>query len=259
MTSKLPSPDIYARHWDRYVRRWFETKTARGTDLEMPGDEWGDPAHWDELYRSLFLPAGASEWQRAVEIGQGSGKYTVKVLSNSEAALRAYDVSAEFLQVCEQRCHDWIAAGRLSLHQLNVDRPTLMLDELDGSEWRRRVDGFYSIDAMVHVDLQYLIVYLITAALVLRPGGKLILTLADATGNLGFSKLLGDIRPLWKTQDGTVGSGKFEWMSPDLVRSILSRLGFEIDRLDTTKRDMRVTASLTDPSRADTFEAFIRC
>ncbi|MGH8542407.1 MAG: hypothetical protein ACREX3_01915 [Gammaproteobacteria bacterium] len=111
---------------------------------------------------------------------------------------------------------------------------------------------------MVHVDLQYLIVYLITAALTLRPGGKLILTLADATCDRGFRKLLTDIQRTWITQNRPLGRGKFEWMSSDMVRLILPRLGFEVDLLDTLRRrDMRVIASLIDPQRADALETFI--
>ncbi|MGH8542408.1 MAG: hypothetical protein ACREX3_01920 [Gammaproteobacteria bacterium] len=136
MNFERPSPNIHGQHWDDYVQRWFKSKSAHGTDMEMPGDEWGNPASWEELYRHLFVPAGASTWERAVEIGQGSGKYTVKVLANSESVVRAYDVSAEFLRVCDQRCRNWISAGRLSLHHLDTDRPNLLLNELDECGWR---------------------------------------------------------------------------------------------------------------------------
>src|SRR5690242_13487394 len=94
---------IYAEAWDGYVESWPELNKLLGGKLEWVGDEWGSADGWGAVYRELFIPAGVSAWQRAVEIGQGSGKYTLKVLTGSEATVRAYDVSPKFLQVCEQR------------------------------------------------------------------------------------------------------------------------------------------------------------
>jgi hypothetical protein len=238
---------IYGRTWDHYAETW---KSADGSH-RWPGDEWGTAQMWDALYKQLFVPANVSQWQRAVEIGQGSGKYTLKVLEGSAATVRAYDVSAKFLKVCETRCADWINRSRLSLQVLEPGRADYLLDDLEVQGWRRNVDAFFSIDAMVHVDLQYLIVYLMTAALVLKPGGKLILTLADATSELGFRKLLEEVPWTFATQDWPVGTGKFEWLSPDLVRSILTRLGFTIDLLDNSGRDINVRASLVNVQVAD--------
>ena len=63
--------------------------------------------------------------------------------------------------------------------------------------WRGQVDAVYSIEAMVHVDLQYLMAYLLTAAAALRPEGKLIMTLATMNSDHGFGKLLRDVRNFW--------------------------------------------------------------
>jgi hypothetical protein len=228
----------YGRGWDRYVERHDQEG--------WPGDEWGEPDWWEALFDELFRPF-VTDWKRAVEIGQGSGKYTLKVLAESEATIRAYDVSARFLGVCEERCRDQIEAGRLSLHLIGEESGQ-MLSELD--DWRREIDAFYSIDSMVHVDLQDLIPYLLTAALVLRQGGKLILTLADATTPQGFKKLLTDIRLGPKT-------GKFEWVSPDIAKTILPRLGFEIDLLREAGHDLSLVATLRRPRMAEGLEKFL--
>ncbi len=66
---------------------------SKALGVEWPGDEWGDPAQWERFYQELFVKHGVSDWQKAVEIGQGSGKYTLKVLSNPDVHIRAYDVS----------------------------------------------------------------------------------------------------------------------------------------------------------------------
>jgi SAM-dependent methyltransferase len=248
---------IYGRYWDRYVERWADANKRLGEKYQWPGDEWGSPDGWEVLYRELSLPAGMEHWQQAVEIGPGSGKYTLKVLADSQALVRAYDVSTQFLRVCETRCEEWIRQGRLSLHLLSADRPDQMLSNLNHCGWQRNTDAFYSIDAMVHVDLQYLIVYLITAALTLKPGGKLILTLADATRDPGFMKLLKDILWTYPAQRSPSGSGKFEWLSPDIVQSILPRLGFRLDFFSDRQRDMRLIASLNEPQAADRLLRYI--
>jgi SAM-dependent methyltransferase len=242
---------IYATTWDDYVERWTPVEGAG----EWPGDEWGYAELWEEIFQTVFVPAGVAAWSRAVEIGPGSGKYTVKVFSASTCVVRGYDVSARYLDVCEARCADWIGSGRLSLHLIAGARADELVGDLDDAGWTRSVDALYSIDAMVHVDLQYLMVYLITAGLVLKPGGKLILTLADVTRDPGFVHLLNDI--MWTYPIQGQPSGKFEWLSPDIVRSVLARLGFEVDSLTDTQRDLHLVASLRDPERADDLRRFL--
>src|SRR5688572_33016577 len=104
---------IYARFWDNYVQNWPATKDSLGGQKEWPGDEWGSG---QLVYENLLVASGVLDWQRAVEIGPGSGKYTLRVLAGSRAVVRAYDISPQFLKVCEARCEHAVAEGRLSLH-----------------------------------------------------------------------------------------------------------------------------------------------
>jgi SAM-dependent methyltransferase len=238
------------QYWDKYVRDWTSE------EFDWPGDEWCDDETWLQMqFDRLVRRAGVESWKRAVEIGPGSGKHALLVLGTSEVELRAFDVSPEFLSVCADRCRNEIAAGRLSLHQISVQDPASALDRLQ--DWRRTVDGFYSLEAMVHVDLQYLIVYLITAALVLRPGGKLVMNVATATNEQGFELLLSDIKRYWPVQ--LEPSGKFEWLSRELVERVLARLGFQFDFIsEDRRRDVEFIASLAHPDVADRFEAYLR-
>lgn len=250
---------IYGRFWDHYVEN-LSTKLSQGEDgpLDWPGDEWGSPAAWAQRFEDLFEPA-VGAWRRAVEIGPGSGKYTLKVLERSpEAEVRAYDASAKFLEVCVQRCEEHVSSGRLCPRLLHTVDPGQLLDDLDAAGWRRRVDGFFSIDVMVHIDLQYLIVYWLTAALVLRPKGQFVMTLNDVTREPGFQKLLADIRWTFPSQGRPLGSGKFEWLSPEIVESILPRLGFRVVKLCEAGRDLHLVAELEDPSRADALARHLR-
>jgi SAM-dependent methyltransferase len=237
-------------YWDRYVREWTSGH------LRWPGDEWCEDESWLRMqFDRLVGRAGLEDWKRAVEIGPGSGKHALMVLGASPAEVRAFDLSPEFMAICEDRCRDEIAAGRLSLHEIDLSNPASMLDALE--EWRRTVDGVYSLEAMVHVDLQFLIAYFITAALVLRPGGKLVMNLATATNEQGFELLLSDIRRYWPVQ--LEPSGKFEWLSRELVEHVLERLGFEFDFISQEmRRDVEFIASLARPDVADEFERFLR-
>jgi hypothetical protein len=251
------SEGIYGHYWDDYIDSWAQRNEAWGNKFEWPGDEWGSQRDWDFIWHHFFKPGDVEHWQRAVEIGPGSGKYTLRILGGSEAKVRAYDISAKYLEVCARRCQQPIADGRLSLHLLDINSPNQIVSEIEAAGWRRQVDAFVSIAAMVHVDLQYMIVYLLNAALSLKRGGKLVLTLADATSPYGFLQLLEDIRWAYPAQKDPRGSCKFEWLSPDLVRYVLGQLGFDVLLLENTVRDIRLVASLERPAAADALEKYI--
>jgi SAM-dependent methyltransferase len=244
--------------WDDYVDRWPPEVGSGSPDLEWPGDEWGNDTSWERMYGWLLAPAGVDAWERAVEIGPGSGKYTVKVLENPRVAIRGYDISPRFLEVCEKRCADWIEEGRLSLHLLEGKRPNELLADLTACGWRRSIDALYSIDVMVHVELEYLMAYLITAAAALKPGGRLILTVANAASDDGFDKVLGDIRNSYPLDRADQDAGRFAWLSPEIVESIIARTGFRIDQMMHGRgRYVVVIATLERPEVGDELEAFL--
>ncbi len=59
-------------------------------------------------------------------------------------------------------------------------------------------------------------------------------------------------------QGRPLGSGKFEWLSPDIVESLLPRLGFCVVELCEAGRDLHVVAELEDAARADALEGHLR-
>jgi hypothetical protein len=93
--------------------------------------------------------------------------------------------------------------------------------------------------------------YLLTASVALRHGGYLIMTMADATTDQGFQFLVSRIARFYGQQGEPVG--KFEWISTDIAKSILGRLGFEVLVARTPPRgqgrNVHVVARLADPSR----------
>jgi SAM-dependent methyltransferase len=248
---------FHGRIWNRYVRHALAADP--GT---RPGDEWGSAAVWGWRFGALFEPAGVAEWRTALEIGPGTGKYTRLVLERSPALVHCLDVSRAFLGLLEQELAAFVAAGRVRPALLGGERPDEVLAYCETQGLRRRLDAVFSVDAMVHVDLQYLVAYLVTAALCLREGGALVMTLADPTTTRGFEKLLDDVRRYYPKQGRP--TPKFEWVSRDIAVAVLERLGFRILRCDTpappggAARDLFVVATLAAPATADIHERVLR-
>ena len=248
----MSSPATNQQDWDKYVTD-VAAKHADRDDVRFPGDEWGAEAQWHELFESLFSPAGVGEWKQALEIGQGAGKYTKMVFDAApDCRIAAFDVSSEYLKVCGERLSHEVGAGRLLLEHLADKQPDEMVLALERLGMAGELDGFFSMDAMVHVDLQYLIAYFITAAVTLREGGHLIMTVADASTRTGFDFLLARTSTFYPRKHDPLG--KFEWASRDIVRSIVERLGFEVVRCDSppndTGRDVHLIARLVNRDAA---------
>lgn len=247
-------------HWDHYVKAELAKRQNGHGHRSHPGDEWASRDRWQLLFDELFRRAGVSGWRRAAEIGAGSGKYTALAFEAApELEILSFDVSKEFISVCEARFASGDTKGRFHPVHIPGETANELLLEIEARGWRRKLDAVFSIDAMVHVDLQYLSAYLLTAALTLRQGGSLVLTLADATNDHGFDHLLRGIKRHYPLQ-GDPGI-KFEFLSPDIVGSVLTRLGFRISVLDQwspagfgTGRDLHVVAELEQLDRAECFE-----
>jgi phospholipid N-methyltransferase len=221
-------PETYADYWDSYVRHFPQRKSAYGEHVEWPGDEWGTPQNWKSLFSDLFLAKIDPAPKTAIEIGPGSGKYTLMFLdAYPSASLVAADVSHAYLKVLEERCAEQIGAGRLATALIGEDHRAITMIAAEHGIGPGELDVLFSIDAMVHVDLQYLVAYWLSAQELLRPGGKLIMTLADATRDGGFAKLMNDVARLFPLQGRA--SDKFEWLCPQLVESVLGRLGFSVE------------------------------
>lgn len=235
----MSNPDnLYQQHWDFYA------KNARREGDRWPGDEWGTPESWERVFKKLFLDQGAAGWRNCVEIGPGSGKYTIKLLQNSEAHVVAADISPGYQQHFRTRLTEAGLIDRVTPVLLDNNSATLR-KAIEAKNWSGGVDALYSIDAMVHVDLQYIIAYWITAAASLKVGGRLVMTLSNVCSDKGFEKLIVDTKRMFERM--TQHTARFEWMSPDQVRSIMPRLCFAIDMLDTSGRDIHLVATLKSP------------
>ncbi|QYU66399.1 hypothetical protein J4558_15590 [Leptolyngbya sp. 15MV] len=195
---------------------------------------------------------------------EGGGKYTERVLrANDKVRVFGFDVSRNFLDSTAARLGDFVQADRLTLTEIDAVAPDAMTALIEAAGLKRRVDAMFSIDAMVHVDLQYLFTYWVNAAQVLKPGGRILMTLADPTTESGLQKITRDIRKFYKFQ-GRI-CPKFEYLSAEIVRHCLGELGFEIELLEPWSywdgrpaRDLYLIAKLVDVAKAETFRGALR-
>ncbi len=255
----------YSDYWNRYVAEAFpKLQENDGRTLTYPGEEWGDERSWSWIFDKLFTPSGVAHWDAAIEIGGGGGKYTERVLrANDRVRVFGFDVAKNFLDATAQRLADFVKADRLTLTEIDPVAPDAMLALIEKAGLKRKVDAMFSIDAMVHVDLQYVLTYWMNAGLVLKPGGRLLMTLADPTTPSGLQKITRDIRKFYKNQ-GRI-CPKFEYMSEEIVRHVLGELGFEVELLDRSEywdnrpaRDIYLIAKLVDPAKAERFRDALR-
>lgn len=254
---------LYSDHWDRYVKVEFPAKHKDKEGIQWPGDEWANEPFWERVFETLFVPAEVKLWKVAAEIGAGAGKYTQLVFDAApDVQVLLYDVSAEFLKVCKKRFKARIKAGQAHLQQLFGKDPAEMLLDIESRGLGRQLDAVYSIDAVVHVDFQYVAAYLTTAALTLRQGGYVILTLADASSEHGFLHLMRGISLYYDKQGQPCG--KFEYIGPEMVRRFLTRLGFELRYFENwtisgqnVGRDLFVIATLEDLEKADEHRSYL--
>jgi SAM-dependent methyltransferase len=250
----------YRAQWDAYVEGWSRAQVG---DFDLPkenwpGDEWGKKTDSEQIFRFMFLDFGARNWRHCVEIGAGSGKYTRLLLDYSASNIVAFDISPAFLDVLRRRLETEIKAGLVIPVLLEGKSSSEILDFLDHRGLTGRLDCFYSINAMVHVTLQHLITYLLTAAIALRKGGVLLLTLPNATSDEGFATLLDDARRCY-SQQRDPNIPRFEWLGPELVGDLLAQLGFNVQFVlpfggkVSEYRDLHVAATLTDLSQIQRF------
>ena len=156
----------FAAGWDDYVDQ------AKATGQAWPGDDWGDESLWSAWFERLLLSFGADRWQKAVEIGQGTGKYTRRVLEAGTAEVLACDVSARFLGLCAQRQAKFVDAGRLHLAQIAEDDPRAVQGACDRQGWSGQVDALFSIDTLVHLPYSRTVAYLVAGSDSYAPAGS---------------------------------------------------------------------------------------
>lgn len=238
--------------FNAYVRDVFPTRrAAAGASWDWPGDEWAGEALREATWRWIVDHAPA-RLDSVVEIGPGSGKYTDLLLRRTRAQVTAYEISDAFIECLEQRCAGFVADRRLLTHQIDwLDNEGLL--RTHGST--HDVDLVLAIDVLMMMDFQSALVYLVSAAAMLKPGGRLLATFADAGSESGFARMMRDLGRHSATDQ--TACTRFHWLDSSLLLKILPRLGFASpaivqgpdDGLDIAR--LYVAAELVDPVASD--------
>jgi len=226
----MSKPRSYHSDWDTYVENWdfystLEPSNRNRADLVLPGDEWGTKKQWNRItntYLKPYLPKNSTGI--AVEIGQGTGKYTLRVV-DSVSKIVCFDVSKKFIEIAGSKLKDHIKQGKVFLEFLDLYNCYEIRDRLQEHGLIGKVDLFFSIDSMQHVEFHTLFAYFINAAICLKSGGHMVITVASCTNDDGFERLLKEIP--W-CYGGHRPSHQFYFLSMDIVRHCLERIGFEV-------------------------------
>lgn len=230
--------------WNEYVDELFpQTQAQSETPLENPGDEWMNAEFWEETVDRALLQNLDVADPILVEIGPGAGKQSRIVLEHFESPrLYAFDLSTSFQRVLRENLAEHVDKTLFPI--LLGEDYTQMLTVLRDDDVAGRVDAFYSFDAMVHVDLQSLVTYFITATIALRDGGLIVMDVANIDSEPGFQKLLRDVKYYYASHGAPCP--KFMFLTPPIIERVLGRLGFTVEFLDDQRGHCMFVARLTD-------------
>lgn len=238
--------------FNEYVREIFPARRASaGASWVWPGDEWADAALRDATCRWIAdqMPVAPA---KVVEIGPGSGKYTEWLLQRTAAQVTAYEISDAFIECLQQRCARFVVDGQLTARRIDwTDNEGLLRRQ--GRD--RDIDLVLAIDVLMMMDFQSALVYLVSAAAMLRPGGRLVATFADGGSASGLARMLRDLGR--HSASDPAPCTRFHWIDRTLLETVLPKLGFGApaivhgpeEGLDIAR--LYVAAELEDPVLAE--------
>jgi len=208
--------------WDRYV----ESMVALGL---VPGDEWANRERWESIYNGfLSKQAVKGEVRKFVEIGQGSGKYTLMALADHKPELAiCCDVSKRFLDYCEERISKTMPEATVRYELLPPKNRYALMDSVLKHTGPETVDLVFSIDVMVHVEAPLILNYLMNANSLLRLGGTVVMQVANGSTSSGVERMLEDVEPIHGPDEHF--EGKFQWVTPSLITRMATRAGLEVE------------------------------
>lgn len=239
--------------FDDYVKRDFPNRrNEKGETFGWPGDEWANEDLRENTYNLLLSNTDSAPQRHIVEIGPGSGKYTQMLLERTAASLTAFELSPALLEALRQRCGKYIESGRLSARDMNWTKNNELVAAIGSNAGS--VDLFFAIDVFLMMDFQAVLIHLISAARVLRVGGRFAATFGDANSASGWGRMLSDAsrHSAFELAPDT----RFHWLSAGFLEQVLARLGFtilksvsgpqggEFGTLDVARR--YIVAELTD-------------
>lgn len=209
------STNRYASDWNTYSAAWDDQYGRRYRHL---GDEWCDDGTADRAHERRVL--GLTEpWlrpgTRALEIGPGGGKWTVR-LAPLVTSLVVFDVAEAMLH-----------RTRARLAAEGIQNVSFALGDGDGLTGiaDESLDLVFSYDVFVHIALEDTVAYIDEVARVLAPGGVAILHHAVAETSASWDRI--ESHNNWY-RDPSHTLGQYYYHSREGLRRAYERVGFEI-------------------------------
>lgn len=206
----------YATDWDAYSESW---KKDFGGTYEHLGDEWNDDGTRDRRRDTFYYRVFAERWltpeSTVLEIGPGSGKWTVRMAPNVKRVI-AIDVSDKMLERTRARCK-----------QLGITNVEYVLTggEDFGPVADGSIDFFFSFDVFVHIALEDTFPYAHEMARVLRPGGRGVCHYAVNSLPEAWDRI--ELNNSWY-KGGAHTLGQYYYFSPEMLRRMYERCGLRV-------------------------------
>jgi SAM-dependent methyltransferase len=185
-----------------------------GRDTEIYGSQWGDPENFTQtpnlaMVKHHFIDPYVFDDRTVLEIGCGGGRWT-KFFGPAHQVY-ALDVFDEMLQETKTSYYRANGSDNLILVRGNgTDIPFVP---------EYSVDYIFTFDVFVHLDIEVIERYLISAKKVLKDTGTMFIHYGDKTK--------------YKAKEN-VG---FSWNSPEIMHKLLKKLGLAIICENTTAFD----------------------
>jgi ubiquinone/menaquinone biosynthesis C-methylase UbiE len=205
----------YANDWNAYSAAWEQQYGARYRHL---GDEWCDDGTAQRTHERRVMGL-VEPWlrpeTRALEIGPGGGKWTVR-LAPRVASLTVFDVAHAMLDRTRDRCREE-GLSNVSFALGDGNGLTGIADE--------SLDLVFSYDVFVHVALEDTVAYIDDLVRVLKPGGVAIIHHAVAETSASWNRI--EAHNDWY-RDRRNTLGQYYYQSREGLRRAYERVGFEI-------------------------------
>ena len=209
--------DAYAQSWSSdvgWLQRMSGHVARQADDLQFVGDEWSDKESLDAILDEWLYPHVLEKRFAVAEVGSGGGRIASRVAPKVER-LVCFDVSEGMLARARSRVVGELGHQHVEFQLIDGDAPY-------PKEYNCSFDFVYSFDVFVHMDLHQMRQSLQCIRSILRMGGLCFLSFANLLAPDGWRRFA-------KQQHYSVGG--FYFVSPDIVRCLLSRTGFNLVRM----------------------------
>ncbi|MGE0464111.1 MAG: class I SAM-dependent methyltransferase [Vicinamibacterales bacterium] len=228
------STNRYATDWNAYSAAWDQQYAGRYRHL---GDEWCDDGTADRAHERRVMGL-VEPWlrpgTRALEIGPGGGKWTVRLAPRVHSLL-VFDVADAMLDRTRARCQ----AEGLENAAFVLGDGSGLTGVADAS-----LDLVFSYDVFVHIALEDTVAYVDELARVLAPGGVAIIHHAVAETAASWDRIESH-NDWYRDRNHTLG--QYYYHSREGLRRAYERAGFEM--VETW--DSYCTSVFTVRKRAD--------